>query len=143
MATGAEIVLAAMKGTGPTRTSATAADLMATGAEIVLAATKGIGPPTRTPAAAAGLKTVPAQRPGPLKEIITLREGTLNPAVKAVRDRAPSATTTMADRKGAFRLAEVPASAAEEGRVVAEDLTAAVAGLDNQSFVLFLAVCKI
>jgi hypothetical protein len=48
----------------------------------------------------------------------------------------------MADRSGAFHRAEAPASVAE-GRMVAEDLTAAVAGIDSQSFVLFLAVCKI
>jgi hypothetical protein len=49
----------------------------------------------------------------------------------------------MADRKGAFRHAEVPASAAEEGRVAAEDLAAVVADIDNQSFVRFLVLCKI
>jgi len=50
----------------------------------------------------------------------------------------------MADRQGAFHRAEAPASVAEgRRRMVVEDLTAAVAGIDNQSFVLFLAVCKI
>jgi len=97
-----------------------------------------------TPAAAAGLKTVPARRPGLLKETITLLEDTLNTAVRAASARAPSATTTMADRQGAFHRAEAPASVAEgRRRMVVEDLTAAVAGIDNQSFVLFLAVCKI
>jgi hypothetical protein len=97
----------------------------------------------RTPAAAAGLKTVPAQRPGLLKETITLLEATLNLTVRAASGRVPSATTTMADRKGAFRHAEAPASAEEEGRVAAEDLAAAVADIDNQNFVRFLVLCKI
>jgi hypothetical protein len=96
----------------------------------------------RTPAAAAGLKTVQAQRPGLLKETITLLEATQNPAVRAASAPVPSATTTMADRKGAFRHAEAQASVAEEN-VAAEDLAAAVADIDNQSFVLFLVLCKI
>jgi hypothetical protein len=108
-----------------------AVDLTATGAEIVPAAMKGTGFPMRTPVAA-GLKTIPPQRPGVLKETITLLEDTLNLAVRAASARVPSATTTMAGRKGVFRHAEVPASAAEEGRV------AAVAGTDNRSLVKFL-----
>jgi hypothetical protein len=109
-----------------------AAKLTATAAPIEPATTRRIGHPARTPVSEAANPTVPAQRPGPLKETITRPEDTLNPAVKAVRARAPSATTTMAGRKGVFRHAEVPASAAEEGRV------AAVAGIDNRSFVGFL-----
>ena len=84
------------------------------------------------------ITTVPAQQPGLLKETITLLGDTLNPAVRAVSARAPSATTTMADRKGAFRRAEVPASAAAEGRVAAVRVAAAVADTDNRSFVRFL-----
>ena len=117
--------------------AATTADLAATGAEIVPAAMKGTGPPVRTPVGPAGLKTVPPQRSGLLKETITLLGDTLNPGVRAVRARVPSATTTMAGRKGVFRHAEVPASAAEEGRV------AAVAGIDNRSFVRFLVLREI
>src|SRR5882672_7355369 len=110
--------------------AATTADLAATRAEIVPAAMKGTGPPVRTPAVTAGLKPVPPQRPDLLKETITLLEDTLNPAVRAASARVPSATTTMAGRKRVFRHAEVPASAAEP-RV------AAVAGIDNRSFVRF------
>jgi hypothetical protein len=117
--------------------AATAADLAATGTEIVPAAMKGTGLPMRTPAAAAGLKTIPPERPGHLKETITLLEDTLNLAVRAVSTRAPSATTTMAGRKGVFRHAEVPASEEEEERV------AAVAGIDNRSFVRFLILLEI
>jgi len=112
--------------------TATAADLVETAAEIVPAAMKGTGPPVRTPAPPAGLKTVPPQRPGLLKETTTLLEDTLNLAVRAASARVPSATTTMAGRKGVFRHAEVPASAAEEGRV------AAVAGIDHRGFMRFL-----
>jgi hypothetical protein len=107
-----------------------AADLAATGAEIVPAAMKGIGPPMRTPAAATGLRTVPARRPGLSKETITLLEDTLNPVVKAVRARALSAATAMAERHGAIHHAEVPASAAAER-------AAAVAGIGNRGFVTF------
>src|ERR1700688_1337697 len=117
--------------------AATTADLAATRAEIVPAAMKGTGPPVRTPAVPAGLKTVPPQRPGLLKETTTLLEGMLTLAVRAVSTRAPSATTTMAGRKGVFRHAEVPASAAEEGRV------AAVAGTDDRRFVRFLVLREI
>jgi len=107
-----------------------ATDLAATGPELVPAAMKGTGPPMRTTAAATGLKTVPARRPGLLKETIMLLEDTLNPAVKAVRVRALSAATAMAERHGAIHHAEVPASAAAE-RV------AAVAGIRNRGFVTF------
>jgi len=116
--------------------AATMADLAATGAEIVPAAMKGTGPPVRRTPAPAGLKTIPPQRPGHLKETITLLEDTLNLAVRAVSTRAPSATTTMAGRKGVFRHAEVPASEEEE-RV------AAVAGIDNRSFVRLLVLLEI
>jgi hypothetical protein len=81
--------------------------------------------------------TVPAQRPGLLKETTKQVEDTLNPAVRAVRARAPSAVTTTAERQGAIHHAEVPASAAEEGRV------AAVEGIDDRSFVRFLVLREI
>ena len=87
--------------------------------------------------AAAAKSTIPAQQPGLSMEIPGPREDTLNLAVRAVSTRAPSATTTMAGRKGVFRHAEVPASAAEEERV------AAVAGIDNRSFVRFLVLLEI
>ena len=64
-------------------------------------------------------------------------EDTLNPADKAVHARGPSAVTTTAERQGVIHRAEVPASAAEEGRV------AAVAGIDNRSFVRFLVLREI
>src|SRR6266404_4224102 len=117
--------------------AATTADLAANMAEIVPAAMKGTDPPVRTPAVPAGLKTVPPQRPGLLKETTTLLEDTLNLAVRAASARVPSATTTMAGRKGVFRHAEVPALAAEEGRV------AAVAGIDSRSFLRFLVLREI
>ena len=102
------------------------------------AAMKGTGPPVRPPAVPAGLKTVPPQRPGLLRETTALLEDTLNLAVRAASARVPSAVTTMAGRKGVFRHAEVPVSEEEEeGRV------AAVAGIDNRSFVRFLALRKI
>jgi hypothetical protein len=111
----------------------TTADSVATSAEIVPAAMRGTGPLVRTPAVAAGLKTIPPQRPGLLKETTTVLEDTLNLAVRAASARVPSATMTMAGRKGVFRHAEVPASE-EEGRV------AAVAGINNRSFVRFLVL---
>ena len=117
--------------------AATTADLAATRAEIVPAAVKGTGLAVRTLAVPAGLKTVPLQRPGHLKETTMLLEDTLNLAVRAASARVPSATTTMAGRKGVFRHAEVPASAAEEGRV------AAVAGTNNRSFVRFVVLREI
>jgi hypothetical protein len=113
-------------------------DLTATGAQIVLAATKETGRQTGTPVGAAEIPTVPAQRPGLLKETTKRLEDMLNPAVRAASARAPSATTTMVDRRGAFRHAEVPASAGEEERVVA-----VVAGIDNRNFVGVPVACKI
>jgi hypothetical protein len=85
-----------------------------------------------TPASETANPTVPAQRPGLLKETIKQVEDTLNPAVRAVRARAPSAVTTTVERQGAIHHAEVPASAAEEGHA------AAAAGIDSRSFVGFL-----
>src|SRR5882672_2571198 len=117
--------------------AATTADLAATRAEIVPAAMKGTGLPARTQVGTAGLKTVPPQRSGLFKETTTLLGDTLNLAVRAASARVPSATTTMAGRKGVFRHAEVPASAAAEGRV------AAVAGIDNRRFVRFLVLREI
>src|ERR1700722_12697291 len=124
-------------GTTTTEPEKRAANLAATEARIVPAATKRVGHPARTAANGAANPTAPAQRPALLKETTKQVEDTVNPAVRAVRARAPSATTTMAGRKGVFRHAEVPASAEEEGRV------AAVAGIDNRSFVRFLVLREI
>jgi hypothetical protein len=87
--------------------------------------------------ARAALKTVPPQRSGPLKETTTRLEDTLNLAVRAEFGRAPSTGTVMVERNAAFRRAEAPASAAEEGRVVA------VAGTNNPSFVRFVVFREI
>jgi hypothetical protein len=126
-----------MTGTTTIEAEARAVNLAATRAEIVPAAMKGTGPPVRTTTVPAGLKTVPPQRPALLKEATKQVEDTLNPAVRAVRARVPSAVTTTAERQGAIHHAEMPASAAEEGRV------AAVAGIDNRSFVRFLVLREI
>ena len=103
---------------------------------------KGTGRQTATPADAAEIPTVPAQRPGLLKETTRLLEDTLNPAVRAVRARAPSAATTMAERQGAIHHAEVPASVAEQ-RVVVLAAVVAAAGIGNRRIVMFLVACKI
>jgi hypothetical protein len=76
-------------------------------------------------------------------ETLRLLEDTLHRAVRAGSARAPSAATTMADRQGAFRHAEAPASAAEHlvavedfTAVVAEDLAAVVVGVGSRSPVI-------
>src|SRR5260370_19324793 len=90
-----------------------AADLTAaSGTEIVPVSTKGTGRQTGTPAGAAEIPTVPAQRRGPSTATPRLLEGSVNPAVRAACAQAPSAATTMADEKGAFRHVEAPALAA-------------------------------
>ena len=104
--------------------TATAADFKATGEEIVSAS-------------AAAHPTVPAQRPDLSMAILRLLVATLNPTVRAASARAPSATTTTVDRKGAFRHAEAPASVAEEHTVAA---VVAPVGIGNRSFVMFLVV---
>jgi len=78
-------------------------------------------------------------------ETLRLLEDTLHPEGRAGSARAPSAATTMEDRQGIFRHAGAPASAVEDLVVVegftgvaAEDLTAVVVGIDNQSFAMFL-----
>src|SRR5258708_25871447 len=73
--------------------TAIAVDLTATGAEIVLAAMKGTGPPTRTPSVAAGPKTVPAPPPGPFKGKINALHDTPHPPRQALRRPPPSPTT--------------------------------------------------
>jgi hypothetical protein len=125
-------------------------------AELVAAPSEGIGPGTS--AGAAECTPVPAQRPILSVETTGLLEDTLNPTVRPGPARALLAATTMADRQGAFRHAEAPASVAEgrvvvaegrvvvaegrvvvaEGRVVAaEDLMVAVAGISNRGLAVF------
>src|SRR5260370_32522337 len=99
-ASAAELVPASMKGTGrQTGTPASAA-------ELVPAPTKGTGRQTGTPAGVAEIPTVPAQRPGLFKETIRVLEGKLNPPVRAVRARGPSAGTTKAGGQGGIYSAE-------------------------------------
>src|SRR5258708_33229794 len=88
--------------------AATTADLAATRAEIVPAAMKGTGPPVRTPAVPAGLKTVPPQRPGHLKETTTLLADTLNLAGRAASARVPSAGKTTAGEQGGIHPRGLP-----------------------------------
>jgi hypothetical protein len=78
--------------------------------------------------------TVTARSPGHSTETARRREDTRNPAVRAGPAHAPSAATTMADRREAFLHVEAPAWLAEEEGV------AAVAGIDHQFPVRFLAV---
>ena len=73
---------------------------------------------------AATLGALPRQQRGPSTETIGPLEDTPNHAVKVEPDRAPSAATAAAARRGAFRRAEAPASAAEG--LEAADSTAAV-----------------
>jgi hypothetical protein len=70
-----------------------------------------------------------------------LLEDTLNPAVRPASGRAPSAATIMAEKPGTIRHAEAPALVATDsmGVVAEEDFTAAVAGIGNCGFVIFLA----
>jgi hypothetical protein len=101
--------------------------------EPVPASTKGTGRRTGISAGGAEIPTVPAQRPGLLKETTRLLGDTVNPAVRAVSARAPSAAITMAERLGAFRHAEVPAS-------VVEERVAAVAAIIDRRVFMFIAV---
>jgi hypothetical protein len=121
--------------------TATAVGSPATAAEIVAAPMRGTGLPMH--AVGAG-KTAPVLHPSLLKETTGRLEDMRNPAVRAERARAPSAVTTMAERQGALPRAAAPAWAAE--REAEEDFRAAVvevAGTTNQSFAVFLAICKI
>ena len=88
-----------------------------------------------TSAGAAEFTTVLAQRPILSAEIPRRLEDTVNHRVKAASTRAPSAATTMADRRGAIPHAEAPAWVAEEdfmAAVAEEDFTAAVAVTGNR-----------
>ena len=90
----------------------------------------------------AGLSTVQGLRPNLSRETGRRLEDTVNLAVRAVCARAPSATTTTAERAGATRHADSPAWVAEQRMVVAAEAErmVAVAGIDNRSFVMFLVV---
>src|ERR1700692_286900 len=85
---------------------------------------------------------IPPQQLGLSTEIPGRLEDTLNRAVRAAYAQVPSAATTMADRKGPFRHAEVPASvqAAEDFMAVeAEGFTGAVVVAGNRNSVMFPA----
>jgi hypothetical protein len=73
--------------------------------------------------------TILAQQPNPSRETRQQPEDTLNPTVKAVLIREPSAITTMVENLEAIRLEEAPASATVGRRMVvlAERHMAAVA----------------
>lgn len=75
--------------------------------------------------------TIPAQLPSLSKEVPRPREGTLNRAVKAECVRSPSATTIMAERQGAIRHEEAPASVVGQG---VAPLAEGMAGAVNQVF---------
>ena len=101
-------------------------------------------PSTEAEARAPEFTTVPAQRPSLSAETPGRLGDMLNRAVRAASARAPSAAMAMVDRQGAFRHEEAPAWVAEQhAPAVAEQLVAAVAGIGNQSFVMFLVACKI
>ena len=107
-------------------------------------------PSTGVEEGAAGFTTAPAQRPGLSTETGRRLEDMPNPAVRAASARVPSAATDKADRPGAFRHAEAPASlvagrvaaveehVALEERVVAAEGVVAETGVVDRSFVMFL-----
>jgi len=82
---------------------------------------QGAGLPMGALAGEEDSTTPPAQQPDPSAVTLTLQEDTPSPAARAESAPAPLVATAMAERQGAFPLAEAPASA-----VVAEDLAAAV-----------------
>ena len=84
---------------------------------------QGTGLLAGTTADAARLSSVLRQRPGPSMAIERPRVDILNPADRAALARGPLAVTTMADRKGAFLLAEAPALAVAASMAVAADVT--------------------
>src|SRR5208283_4770045 len=78
--------------------------------------------------------TVPALRHVPSPETPRPLEDTGRPGVRAALVRAPSATTTMADRPGATRHREEAASVAAQRVVAVVGVAAAVAGVHNPRF---------
>jgi hypothetical protein len=113
-------------------------ELTGIAAELLTAATLRAGLRAGTSANMAKITNVPAQPPDPSTETARRLVGTLNPAVRAASARTPWAATTMADRKGAIRHAEAPASVAAEDFTVAEveALMAGAAGGDR-NFAMF------
>jgi len=95
-------------------------------------------------AAALLFTTARAEPPSPSTEIPGPPEDMLNHTVRPASARVPSAATTTADRKGAFRHAEAPVWVAVEGPMgamaegfmagEAEVLMRAVAGIGNRQF---------
>src|SRR5258708_38019080 len=88
----------------------------------------------------------PAQVPGPSTETIRLPEGTLNLTARAVSTLAPSAATTMADKREAFQPAEIRASVAADSTAAAVvDFMAAAGGTTaaahTQGFFSVFFVC--
>lgn len=80
-----------------------------------------------------GLPTIPGLRPGLSRETGRRLEDSVNPAVRAVSARAPSAATTTAERPGAIRHAGAPAWAAAGAFTVAVGDFTAVAGVIDHS----------
>lgn len=120
-----------------TEAEVSAADSTAIVAEIVPVPILGTG----LPASVVEKSTVPARSPGHSTATARLRADTRNPVVRAGPAQAPSAATTMADRREAFLHEEALAWVAE-GRVAEEEGTVAVAGIDHQFPVRFLVVGK-
>ena len=87
--------------------------------------------------APAVITTVPKKHHSPLGATAGPPAAMPSLAPRTAFTPAPSAVTTTAERQGAIHHAEVPASAAEEGRV------AALADIDNRSFVRFLVLREI
>src|SRR5580692_1312153 len=86
-------------------------------------------------AGAADSATIPEQLPDLSTEIAELPEDTPSPAIRAASAQVHSAATTMAERRGATRHAEAPASVAAEAFTAAEaeDLAGAAAGDGNRT----------
>src|SRR6267378_4790737 len=74
---------------------------------------------TAAAAITAEASTDTVQAAGPSTETIRLPEGTLNLTARAVSTRAPSAATTMADKREAFQHAEIRASVGADFMAVA------------------------
>src|SRR5271165_2151961 len=83
---------------------------------------------TGAEASAEAFTTVPGQQPGLSTETPRRLEDTPRPTARAASARAPSAGTTMGDKRGAFRPTEARVTV-EEARVAAEGRMAAVVGI--------------
>jgi hypothetical protein len=117
----------------------TTVELTGTAAEPFPAATLRARLRAGTSANMAKITTVPAHPPDLSTETPRRLVDTLNPVVRAASARTPWAATTMADRKGAIRHAEMPASVAAEDFTAAalEALTVAVADGGDRNFAMF------